>query len=153
MLTASLVLSLTLTLAAQAQNSDVKSLLRTGQSALDEGDFLRAASSFEAARQLSPESLEANRGLLLAYLQSGRLRDAENVGLFAAARWPKDPQLQHWTGLVYFKEGRNARALELLQRAERLDGSGDDIHFDVALCCWQKINIRRRRKSWRRWLS
>jgi tetratricopeptide (TPR) repeat protein len=133
LLTSSLLLLPLLLNLAQGQNSDVRSLIDSGQNALDAGDFVHAARSFEAARQLSPENLEVTRGLLLAYLQSGMLADAENVGVSAVARWPRDAQLQHWTGLVYFKKGRTPKALELLQRAENLDGSRYDIHFDVAL--------------------
>jgi len=118
---------------AQSQNRQLESLIREGQGALDAGEFARAVSNFERATQMAPENLEANRGLLLSYLQAKRLRDAEDAGQSAIVRWPKDAQLQHWLGLVYFKEGQNAKALEQLRRAERLDGTRFDVPFDAAL--------------------
>jgi tetratricopeptide (TPR) repeat protein len=119
--------------AAQSQNRQLESLMRAGQGALDAGEFARAASHFERATQMAPDNLEANRGLLLSYLQAKRLSDAENAGQSAIARWPKDAQLQHWLGLVYFKEGQNARALERLRSAENLDDTRFEVHFDAAL--------------------
>jgi tetratricopeptide (TPR) repeat protein len=118
---------------AQSQNRELESLIREGQSALDAGEFARAASNFERATRMAPDNLEANRGLLLSYLQAKRLSDAENAGQSAIAHWPKDAQLQHWLGLVYFKQGQNAKALEQLRTAEREDGTRFDIHFDLAL--------------------
>jgi tetratricopeptide (TPR) repeat protein len=118
---------------AQSQNRQLETLIEDGQSDLDAGDFGGAVASFERATQMSPDNLEANRGLLLSYLQAKRLRDAENAGQSAIARWPQDAQLQHWLGLVYFKQGQNAKALERLRSAESLDGTRFDIHFDVAL--------------------
>ena len=134
----SLVLVLVLGAAAQPQksspqNSQLESLIRQGENALDAGDFASAASAFERARQMAPESLYANRGLLLSYLSEKRLGDAENIGQSAVAHWPQDAELQHWLGLVYFKQGRNTKALELLRGAENLNDSQFDIHFDTAL--------------------
>jgi len=123
---------LALSLAA-AQSSNVQSLLRSGQAALDADQFDRATAEFEKARQLAPDNLEVNRGLVLSYLQTGRLAEAEAVGRTAVARWPQDGQLQHWLGLVYFKQGQNAAALETLGRSEKLDGAQFGIHFDIAL--------------------
>ena len=118
---------------AQSQDRQLETLIENGQSDLDAGDFGRAVVSFERATQMAPDNLEANRGLLLSYLQAKRLPDAENAGQSATARWPQDAPLQHWLGLVYFKERQNAKALERLRSAEGLDGTRFDIHFDVAL--------------------
>src|SRR3954468_2885884 len=60
-----------------AQDQKISFLLREGREALDSGDFARAAQDFEQARQLAPDDLEANRGLLLSDLQDGRLDQAE----------------------------------------------------------------------------
>ncbi len=117
----------------QSPNTDVQQLLRSGQTALDAGDYARAAHDFEQARQKAPENLAANRGLVLSFLQMGRLRDAIQLGSDAVARWPRDAELQHWLGLAYFKAGETAPALETLRRSEALAGGGFDIHFDVAL--------------------
>src|ERR1700731_2594892 len=66
--------------AALTKNRQLESLIREGQSALDAGEFARAADNFARATQMAPDNLEANRGLLLSYLQAKRLSDAENVG-------------------------------------------------------------------------
>ena len=122
------------TLTSWAQSaSQAEALVRSGQGALQAGDGARAAADFEKARQMAPGNLEANRGLLLTYLEAGRLRDAEAVGTDAAARWPQDAQIQHWLGLVYFKSGRNQQALAALERSGKLDGEHFDIHFDTSL--------------------
>src|SRR5258708_1260650 len=89
---------------AQSENQPLAVLIRKGQSALDAGDLPRAVQHFEEARQISLENPEVTRGLVLSYLQAGRLVDAQTVGEFAVARWPRDAQLQHWLGLVYFKQ-------------------------------------------------
>jgi tetratricopeptide (TPR) repeat protein len=128
-----LMLALACSAAVQLGNGSVTSLIREGQSALDAGDFPRATSEFEQARRVAPENIEVNRGLLLSYLQEKRLDDAERLGQSAVAHWPQDTQLLHWLGLVYFKQQRNAKALEMLRRAEKLNGSQADIHFDMAL--------------------
>src|SRR5437879_12199113 len=108
-------------------------LLKEGQAALDRGDFEHAIQDFQRVRHSAPQNLQANRGLLLSYLQAGRLNDAEQLGREAVAHWPDDPQLQHWLGLVYFKSQQNAAALQTLRRAEQLDGNQFEIHFDLAL--------------------
>src|SRR6266851_3728846 len=118
---------------SQSQDPRVEGLLKQGQAALDADDFASAVSAFEAAEQLAPENLTANRGLLVSYLQSGRLTDALDLGKKAVARWPNDAPLQHWLGLAYFKEKMNEPALESLKRSEQLDGSQFGIHFDLAL--------------------
>lgn len=128
-----LILGFALSAATQSANQSVTSLVSKGQTALDSGDFALAASDFEQARQIAPENLAVNRGLLLSYLQGRRLGDAERIGQSSLARFPQDSQLLHWLGLVYFKEGRKPEALEMLGRAEKVDGSQSDIHFDTAL--------------------
>ena len=128
-----LAIALAFGASAQSQNRHLESLIHDGQNDLDAGDFASAVSTVERATQMAPDNLEANRGLLLSYLQAKRLSDAENAGQSAIAHWPKDAQLQHWLGLVYFKQGQNAKALEQLRHAERLDGTRFDIHFDRAL--------------------
>jgi tetratricopeptide (TPR) repeat protein len=128
-----LLLALAFQATAQSGKESATVLIRQGQAALDAGDFARAATNFEKARQLAPENLDVARGLLLSYLQEKRLDDAENLGRSAVARFPRDGELLHWLGLVYFKKGHNAQALEMLRRAEKVNSAQADIHFDTAL--------------------
>jgi tetratricopeptide (TPR) repeat protein len=139
-LAALLALLLSLGASAVSQNQQLTLLIREGQEALDARDFARAASDFEQARQLAPESKAVNRGLLLAYLQQGLLGEAREIGEAAVARWPNDAELQHWLGLSYFKQQKNSMALTHLHRAENLDGASYDIHFDLALVLLSDLN-------------
>ncbi|PYV64870.1 MAG: hypothetical protein DMG97_33720 [Acidobacteria bacterium] len=143
----------------QSQNSEVQRLLKQGQAALDAGDFTTATAEFQHAEQLSLDNLSANRGLLLSYLQSGRLPDAVDFGTKAVAHWPNDAQLHHWLGLAYFKQKMTTPALQALHRSETLDSASFGTHFDIALvllsqeqyppaaeepshtCCWA-VRIR-----------
>src|SRR5256886_5240735 len=115
---------------ASAQTAD---LLKEGQAALDRGDFEHAIQDFERVRQSAPQNLQANRGLLLSYLQAGRLNDAEQLGREAVAQVPAEPHLQHWLGLVYFKSQPDGAALQALRCAEQLDGPRFEVPFDLAL--------------------
>src|ERR1700740_995675 len=58
---------------AQSHVSQVQALVREGQPGLDKDDFARAVQDFEQARQLAADSLDVAHGLLLSYLQAGRL--------------------------------------------------------------------------------
>src|SRR5258708_25790264 len=120
-------------IAAQSGDQQIAQLIHRAQSALDAGDFSLAAQAFEHGLELSPENPEVNRGLVLSYLQAGRLADAQRAAQIAVARWPRDVELQHWLGLVYFKLGQHENALQALRRAESLDSNRYDIHFDTAL--------------------
>ena len=118
---------------SQSQRPEIDRLLKQGQTALDAGNFATATSAFEQAQQAAPNNLIATRGLLLSYLQSGRLPEAVDLGTKAVAHWPNDAQLQHWLGLAYFKTKMNGPALETLRRSEALEGSQFGIHLDIAL--------------------
>src|SRR5258708_25355534 len=128
-----LYLGFGLNVAAQSGNKPPETLIRDGQTALDAGDFSRAIQQFEKAEQLSPDNPDANRGLVLSYLHAGRLLDAQRIAEPAVERWPRDAQLLHLIGLVYFKQGQKQKALQTLQRSESLRPSSSDIHFDIAL--------------------
>ena len=120
-------------IAVAQSSSQVQGFIQQGQAALDAGRFAQAVTSFEQARQIAPESLPANRGLLLSYLQAGQLPQAVEIGRAGVARWPQDPDLQHYLGLTYFKMGDHAQALTFLRTSEKLNGSAFGIHFDIAL--------------------
>jgi tetratricopeptide (TPR) repeat protein len=108
---------------SQSQTSDLQRLLNHGRAASETGDYTTAVASFEAAYNLAPDNLAANRGLVLSYVQARRPAEAVQFGSTAVVRWPKDAQLQHWLGLAYFKQEMNAQALESLRRTEALDAS------------------------------
>jgi len=117
----------------ESQTSELQQLLNHGQAASEAGDYATAVTDFEAACRLAPDNQAANRGLLLSYVQTGKLTEAVELGSKAVTRWPKNGQLQHWLGLAYFKQKLNAPALESLRRSEAVDASQFGIHFDIAL--------------------
>ena len=119
--------------AGRNRRTRLRSCCEAARPLSDADDYPRAAASFERARQIAPDNLPANRGLVLSLLQLGRLTEATQIGREAVARWPRDAQLQHWLGLAYFKAGQNAPALEALRRSEALESGHFDIHFDLAL--------------------
>ncbi|MBS1849525.1 MAG: tetratricopeptide repeat protein [Acidobacteria bacterium] len=127
-----------ISLFAQANSPEVARLLREAQAALAAEDFPRAIQNFTQARQLAPANLEAARGLLLSNLQAGHPAEVIAAGREAATRWPEDPQLLHWLGLAYFKQGQLDPALAALQRSAKNDAAGFDIHFDIALVLLSK---------------
>jgi tetratricopeptide (TPR) repeat protein len=122
------------------QVPNLQMLIQDGRQALQADDFPRAAHDFGQAMQLAPDNLEVNRGLLLSDLQIGRLDEAARVGETAVEKWPKDAQLQHWLGLVYFKTGKNAEALTWLKGSERLSPTEPDVPFDTALVLLSDVN-------------
>ena len=65
---------------AQDARAALQTLVRSAQSALEAGDLARAEADFERARAVAPDNLEANRGLLLTYLEAGKLDQAEELG-------------------------------------------------------------------------
>ena len=92
----------------------LQELLRSGQAALDADDYPRAAASFERARQIAPDNLPANRGLVLSLLQLGRLTEATQIGRDAVARWPRDARTSALARTRLFQGGAERAALEAL---------------------------------------
>ncbi len=135
-----LVMFLALCGSAWGQEQKLPELLRDGRQALQANGFSRAARDFSQAILLAPENLEVNRGLLLSDLQVGRMDEAVRVGRAAVAKWPKDAQLQHWLGLVYFKEGQNSDALKWLRGSGQLAPTVADVPFDTALVLLSDTN-------------
>src|SRR5438552_16274776 len=61
------------------------------------------------------------------------MNDDKQLRIRAMAHWTDDPQLQLWLVLVYFKSQQDAAALQALRRAEQLDGTRFEVHFDLSL--------------------
>src|SRR5206468_8366058 len=78
-------------------------LIKAGQSALDRDDFATAVAAFERAHQSSPDNVQAVRGLMLSYLQSGLPEKAVPLGTESISHWPGDAKIRHWLGLAFFK--------------------------------------------------
>lgn len=81
------------------------------------------------------QSQSETRQRLLQQLEAGKLQEAVAVGESAASQWPDDPEIRHWLGLAYFKQGRLQPAREQLERARDLDKKDARTRFDLALVC------------------
>ena len=76
---------------------------------------------FQQARQLSPDSLEANRGLVLSYLQAGALREAAEVGLRPWLDGRKILSFCIGSAWSISRADKTARAQELLEQSAKLE--------------------------------
>jgi len=77
---------------------------------LDAGEFAEPPVTLSGQREWAPENLEAKiEDFSSVTCRQSACATPENAGQSAIVRWPKDAQLQHWLGLVYFKEGQNAK--------------------------------------------
>ena len=117
----------------QTMSPEVRALIQSGNSALDAGDFRKAAQQFEAARTLVPDNIDVSRGLLETYLQLGRSDLAIPIGAQAVQSAPKDARIHHWLGLAYFKTQQNDLARQELEKAAGLEPNNADIPFDLAV--------------------
>src|SRR5712691_7794714 len=115
------VFSIAPAMLAQEPSSSAQVFLRNGQAALERGDFHGAVQSFEQARQLAPDNIQAARGLLLSYLQDSRIAQALDLVHNLVERWPQDVQLHHLLGLAFFKNGQNTEAAAQLREAQHFD--------------------------------
>jgi len=102
------------------------------------------------ARQIAPDNLQANRGLVLSFLQLGRLTEAEQIGEEAVARWPRDAQLQHWLGLAYFKADKPPRRWRRCNGPKGSTAPGSTSTLTWRSCCFSKINPPRLWRSCKR---
>ncbi len=80
-----------------------------------------------------PETREAARARLRAYLEARNLPQATALGEEAVARWPEDAGFRHWLGLAYFQSGRNREALDQLVQAEKSSPVSFEVQHDLAL--------------------
>ncbi|MGB6687767.1 MAG: tetratricopeptide repeat protein [Terracidiphilus sp.] len=117
----------------QSSEQNIEITFRAGQTALRQGDFLRATEEFKKVLALDPGLIEAQVNLGLAY-QS--LLDYD-----AAARWlshalherPNLVGLNIIVGMDYLKLGSPEKAVSYLQHALELDPSSADAHDAMAL--------------------
>ncbi|MDD4032249.1 MAG: tetratricopeptide repeat protein [Bacteroidales bacterium] len=120
-------------------DAEIKDLGASNPSVLKLEEVLRAASLYEGnvARQISilesavksyPDCWRAKNNLAAAYLQTGRLNDAE-AALTAAAKIKNDPMVANNFGALYLLKGDVAKAEESLNAA----GSAQAVNYNLGL--------------------
>ena len=120
-------------------------LLRSGQTALGADDYPPAPPDFERARQIAPDNLEANRGLVLSYLQLGRLTRSHPIG--QRSRRPLAARRRNssiGSDSPISKQGRTSRHWKPSSVLKPSRAASFDIHFDLALVLAAAESIRPR---------
>jgi tetratricopeptide (TPR) repeat protein len=126
----------------QSSAQELELSFRAGQTALRQGDFVRATEEFKKVLILDPNLLEAEVNLGLAY--QGLLQyDLAVRHLDKALRErPNLLGLNVVVGLDYLKLGFPEKASPFLQRALKLDPSNRDAHEAMALYHLSQENFR-----------
>lgn len=100
---------------------------------------------------LVPISTEITEETLLregdAYLEAGKIKEAERSYLRAVAKDPKQPRLYNRLGAIYLRSRNYGDALQAFEAARDLDGSKASRHYNVALAAWQLGNLAKARAS------
>ena len=105
---------------AKAQPSDVVAQMRVGEEHEKEGDFAKAAATYESVLKINPKLLPPT--LKLAQLYAGPLKDsAKAMDLAKKARVlaPNDPKATGLLGMIAQQSGNSAWAYGLLQESAR----------------------------------
>jgi tetratricopeptide (TPR) repeat protein len=130
--------------AASGQKSEqqIEQYFRSGQQALHQGEFARAAENFKKVLALDPTLTEAEVNLGLAYQG---LLDYDSAVRHLAKALKERPSLAGPTlivGLDYLKLGSPEKAIPFLERAVKLDPSNRYAHEALAASYLNQENFR-----------
>ena len=90
------------------------------------GDWEKAAEHYADALALKPEDGELRLMTAMAYWHAGRVEEAIELLRVAVEQTPDDPTAQFYLGMLLAnQEGREAEAIEVLERAVALSGGGE----------------------------
>lgn len=81
----------------------------------------QAIDAYRRALSLNPDHPEANMNLAIAYLQAGRLKEAEQILVYLYASKPKDCEVLYNFGLLLYQSGELASAESKLERLLEID--------------------------------
>jgi len=126
-------------------------------------NFWEKISPFEIKKQSAPlavpattapaatPSTEVTEKLLVAegdaFMEQGKIKEAERSYLRAVAKSPKEPKLYNRLGATYLKLRNYSDALQAFEAARDLDGSKASRHYNVALAAWQLGNLAKAREA------
>lgn len=119
---------------------------------LREGNLKKGIFYDQQAEQLNPLDVEGQNDLATAYLQSGRLADAERVFRWVLA---VEPYALAYNGLGIIADKRNdvASARKNFERAIQLDPTDAESQLNLGIICTQSHDIPCARKAFRAFLA
>ncbi len=82
-----------------------------------------------------------------AFMEQGKIKEAERCYLRAVAKSPKEPKLYNRLGAIYLRARNYSDALQAFEAARDLDGSKASRHYNVALAAWQLGNLGKARDA------
>jgi len=119
---------------------------------LREGKLKEAVSYYEQAAQLNPLDIAGQNNLGLAYLQTGRLADAERTFQWVLAVQPYAPAY-NGLGIVADKRKEAAVARKNFERAVQLDPAYVEAQLNLGMLCTQAHDIPCARTAFRAFLA
>ena len=103
-----------------------------GAEALRSGEYAKAIELFAARIEEQPADVRAHRGLVQAYRDTGRYREAERAIQEFERSFPASVELAHNLGEIYYATGRSGEAREAFQRS--IAGAAPDaLSAEIAL--------------------
>ena len=108
---------------------------------------------YEKAAQINPADLDSQNNLATAYLEKGRLADAERVFKWILANDADYPAAQNGMGLVSIQKQDPAAARGYFERAAQLDPDLVEVHMNLGLLYEMAGDRQRARSSFETFLA
>ena len=120
---------------------------------LRQGQKDAAIVEYEKAAQINPADLDSQNNLATAYLEKGRVADAERVFKWILANDPDYPAAQNGMGLVCIQKQDPAAARGYFEKAARLDPDLVEVHMNLGLLYEMAGEKQRARSSFETFLA
>lgn len=127
-------------------------LARLGQLYLREGNQAEAIRYYEQAAQLDPLDVEGQGNLATAYLQNGRLDDAERVFHWVLTIQEYVPAY-NGLGIIAIKRNNLPEARKDFTRAVQLDPNYAEAQLNLGILCAQTNDVPCERKAFQAFLK
>ncbi len=108
---------------------------------------------YEKAAQINPADLDSQNNLATAYLEKGRLADAERVFKWVLANDPDYPAAQNGMGLISIQKQDPNAARAYFERAAQLDPDLVEVHMNLGLLYEMAGDRARARSSFETFLA
>ena len=120
---------------------------------LRRGEKDLAIVEYEKAAQINPADLDSQNNLATAYLEKGRLADAERVFKWILANDADYPAAQNGMGLVSIQKQDTNAARGYFERAAQLDPELVEVHMNLGLLYEMAGDRQRARASFETFLA
>ena len=117
------------------------------------GEKDRAIAEYEKAAQINPADLDSQNNLATAYLEKGRLADAEKVFKWVLTNDPDYAAAQNGMGLVSIQKQDASAARGYFERAVQLDPDLVEAHMNLGVLYQMSGDRARARASFERFLE